>query len=440
MPWLVNMDASKLPRLVRLLLRLGYRRLHDPARAARMTVKELTDLATGMRPATENGEWTPEVLRLSEETGFIPEDLFPDAAGEVMEPGFFSTVPEPDAVAEYRDLVEQTTKVLATLPERGERVLRMRFGLGRDREEEDHTLDEVGEIFGVSPERVRQIESKALRMLRHPSRSKRLNVCVSPVPTPRVPSDEQVRVRQPESPEDREKALMQALTRWRREYQERLSESEKVCGCEECVRQREEEEAREETKACPKPLRPRRSDPATEAWRARHTQEEIEHWEALGRGEAPAVELEEARRLVVHLKDLRYELTEKEALAIVRRKSEKRRENERVRRVKVQLRRKLTERREQAAEAQRKANEVAARYERAERFIAALQAREWELKPGWKINNLPDGTAVAAVYHNKNTLAAVIAEDGRILVGGVYYGEGSALCISPIDGDPFRCL
>jgi RNA polymerase primary sigma factor len=69
------------------------------------------------------------------------------------------------------DLAEQTRKVLATLTPREEKVLRMRFGIG---EKSDHTLEEVGQDFEVTRERIRQIEAKALRKLQHPSRSKRL--------------------------------------------------------------------------------------------------------------------------------------------------------------------------------------------------------------------------------------------------------------------------
>ena len=75
-----------------------------------------------------------------------------------------------DAVSDL-NLSEQTKKVLATLTPREEQVLRMRFGIG---EKSDHTLEEVGHEFAVTRERIRQIEAKALRKLRHPSRSKRL--------------------------------------------------------------------------------------------------------------------------------------------------------------------------------------------------------------------------------------------------------------------------
>ena len=75
-----------------------------------------------------------------------------------------------DAVVSY-GLAEQTRKVLRTLTPREEKVLRMRFGIG---EKADHTLEEVGRDFSVTRERIRQIEAKALRKLRHPSRSKKL--------------------------------------------------------------------------------------------------------------------------------------------------------------------------------------------------------------------------------------------------------------------------
>lgn len=79
--------------------------------------------------------------------------------------------PAPADAAAYELLKEQLEDVLDTLTEREENVLRLRFGLddGRTR-----TLEEVGKVFGVTRERIRQIEAKALRKLRHPSRSKRL--------------------------------------------------------------------------------------------------------------------------------------------------------------------------------------------------------------------------------------------------------------------------
>ncbi|HZW50970.1 MAG TPA: RNA polymerase sigma factor RpoD, partial [Rudaea sp.] len=69
------------------------------------------------------------------------------------------------------NLRETTTRVLASLTAREERVLRMRFGIGMNT---DHTLEEVGQQFSVTRERIRQIEAKALRKLKHPSRSRKL--------------------------------------------------------------------------------------------------------------------------------------------------------------------------------------------------------------------------------------------------------------------------
>jgi RNA polymerase primary sigma factor len=77
----------------------------------------------------------------------------------------------PSEAAINLNLAEQTRKVLATLTPREEKVLRMRFGIG---EKSDHTLEEVGKDFTVTRERIRQIEAKALRKLRHPTRSRKL--------------------------------------------------------------------------------------------------------------------------------------------------------------------------------------------------------------------------------------------------------------------------
>ena len=78
---------------------------------------------------------------------------------------------QPLDVAIHSNLKETCTKILSSLTPREERVLRMRFGIGMNT---DHTLEEVGKQFNVTRERIRQIEAKALRKLKHPSRSKRL--------------------------------------------------------------------------------------------------------------------------------------------------------------------------------------------------------------------------------------------------------------------------
>ena len=78
---------------------------------------------------------------------------------------------QPLDAAIHSNLRETTTRVLASLTAREERVLRMRFGIGMNT---DHTLEEVGQQFSVTRERIRQIEAKALRKLKHPSRSRKL--------------------------------------------------------------------------------------------------------------------------------------------------------------------------------------------------------------------------------------------------------------------------
>jgi RNA polymerase sigma factor (sigma-70 family) len=81
---------------------------------------------------------------------------------------------EPRAVEQRQQrsvIRETTTHVLASLTPREERIVRMRFGIGINT---DHTLEEVGQQFSVTRERIRQIEAKALRKLKHPSRSRKL--------------------------------------------------------------------------------------------------------------------------------------------------------------------------------------------------------------------------------------------------------------------------
>ncbi len=80
-------------------------------------------------------------------------------------------VDSPANTAAYRLLSEQINSVLKTLPAREQKVIRMRFGLD---DGYSHTLEEVGYVFKVTRERIRQIEAKALRRLRHPTRARKL--------------------------------------------------------------------------------------------------------------------------------------------------------------------------------------------------------------------------------------------------------------------------
>jgi RNA polymerase primary sigma factor len=91
------------------------------------------------------------------------------------------SVVSPSEAVISNNLAEQTRKVLKTLTPREEKVLRMRFGIG---EKSDHTLEEVGQDFEVTRERIRQIEAKALRKLRHPSRSKQLKSFIESLASP----------------------------------------------------------------------------------------------------------------------------------------------------------------------------------------------------------------------------------------------------------------
>ena len=73
--------------------------------------------------------------------------------------------PGPEANAVSLDFQREAQRILATLSPREEKIVRMRFGIG---EKAEHTLEETGKIFGVTRERIRQIESSALKKLRHP--------------------------------------------------------------------------------------------------------------------------------------------------------------------------------------------------------------------------------------------------------------------------------
>ena len=112
-----------------------------------------------------------EIMRVSQEPVSLETPI-----GEEEDSHLGDFIPDDDApapqdAASHTLLKEQLNEVLASLTPREERVLRLRFGLedGRSR-----TLEEVGEVFNVTRERIRQIEAKALRKLRHPSRSKKL--------------------------------------------------------------------------------------------------------------------------------------------------------------------------------------------------------------------------------------------------------------------------
>jgi len=143
-------------------------------RVSRSLLQELGREPTAEEIA-ERMDMTPERVREIQRMAQEPVSLeTPIGEEEDSHLGDFiedSDAPAPAEAASFTMLREQLEGVLETLTPREEKVLRLRFGLddGRAR-----TLEEVGQVFGVTRERIRQIEAKALRKLRHPSRSKKL--------------------------------------------------------------------------------------------------------------------------------------------------------------------------------------------------------------------------------------------------------------------------
>jgi len=170
------------------------RAIADKSRSIRIPVHVVESLNKIKRAINEleaigSGAVTPEdIAELAELTLErvlkilkIPEDPLSIDALEEETPGFVESLPEredsdPELEALEADCSEMIDHVLATLKPKEEKVIRMRFGFG---EEKAYTLEEIGQCFNVTRERIRQIEAKALINLRHPSRSKRLEVFVS---------------------------------------------------------------------------------------------------------------------------------------------------------------------------------------------------------------------------------------------------------------------
>ncbi|MGD2047879.1 MAG: sigma-70 family RNA polymerase sigma factor, partial [Chloroflexota bacterium] len=111
------------------------------------------------------------IRRISQPTISIDQPVRPEESTQLVDFIEDETIPEPVDAASKQLLREQVRNVLEFLSDRERQVLEMRFGL---KDGKDHTLEEVGREFGVTRERIRQIEAKALRKLRHPSRSKML--------------------------------------------------------------------------------------------------------------------------------------------------------------------------------------------------------------------------------------------------------------------------
>ncbi len=165
---------------------VGIKNVAELSRLANITQSRLGELVNMKAlPTKKAGGWFSHVLRLADFFQCMPEDLFSEFQqerpldrnrshaemrfGEVHAMLAAQQAPllEPDAVAETHELRAVLEQAIGSLSPRAQEVIRARFGLG----EPEMTLDEVGEKFGVTRERVRQIETKALRLLRHGRRA-----------------------------------------------------------------------------------------------------------------------------------------------------------------------------------------------------------------------------------------------------------------------------
>ncbi len=143
-------------------------------RVQRQLVQQLGREPTAEEIAREMGieeERVREIMKIAQEPVSLETPIGEEEDSHLGDFIEDQEAPAPAEEASYTLLKEQLEDVLSTLTEREQEVLRLRFGLddGRPR-----TLEEVGQMFGVTRERIRQIEAKALRKLRHPSRSKKL--------------------------------------------------------------------------------------------------------------------------------------------------------------------------------------------------------------------------------------------------------------------------
>jgi len=151
-------------------------------------------------PLAKRGEdpWRPSAKKLAEFFGCSCDELWPEAVLAVKKPVLTMDVdapqlamlagaesarlalPSPEQAAIEHNLSDQVRRVLKTLTPREEKILRMRFGIGKTGGGRDYTRDALGDIEDCSGNRISQIEHKALRKLRHPSRSKQLKAFYDP--------------------------------------------------------------------------------------------------------------------------------------------------------------------------------------------------------------------------------------------------------------------
>ena len=157
-------------RVSRSLRDIAYKAIYAKENYIRQNLKEPTmeEIAEEMKMPVER---VREILKISQEPVSLETPIGEEEDSHLGDFIQDDNVPVPSDAAAFTLLKEQLVEVLGTLTEREQKVLRLRFGLddGRAR-----TLEEVGKEFNVTRERIRQIEAKALRKLRHPSRSRKL--------------------------------------------------------------------------------------------------------------------------------------------------------------------------------------------------------------------------------------------------------------------------
>ncbi len=148
--------------------------IHKVSRVSRQLLQELGHDASAEEIA-ERMNMTPdkvrEILKIAQDPVSLETPIGEEEDSHLGDFIQDDDSPAPEEAVSYTVLREQIIEVLHTLTPREEEVLKLRFGL---KDGKTRTLEEVGEVFGITRERIRQIEAKALRKLRHPSRSKRL--------------------------------------------------------------------------------------------------------------------------------------------------------------------------------------------------------------------------------------------------------------------------
>jgi RNA polymerase sigma factor (sigma-70 family) len=177
-------------RLLEQLEKAGFESIADFSRKTGINQGLVGDYANMKEKAlTKDGQYKPSVLRLSEALKCMPEDLFPTAqlTQKLATNKQFFTANESElfdltsslrsaAMSPERQLMQSDAnrvvkQLLLTLTPREQRLLDLRFGLT---DGEEKTLDQVADLFGIHRERVRQIQAKAMRKMKHPFRSRQL--------------------------------------------------------------------------------------------------------------------------------------------------------------------------------------------------------------------------------------------------------------------------